>query len=265
MPAPPRSFSPSSSASPSSPAAGGCRTFLNAKTAVLPPSTPSFRSTPSSSFFRFLLALDSATAISRSSRTSSASPSSSPWCSGPPPCFAVASLKSPKSLVPASGYTRSLLSRSFSASSLFGRASFPPTIRSPCLPSWLPRLFTPLSARSSSPLPSLLSFCAIVLCRAGRQCSSPPPKERCPLNEQRPHHRACVSNQAQCLHRTHQAGRLFPRPDDHRCWLLHGRARTPTLAAYAARHLRPMMIAAGTAALNHYIERESDRYMRRTA
>src|SRR5215469_8478145 len=26
-----------------------------------------------------------------------------------------------------------------------------------------------------------------------------------------------------------------------------------------------MMIAAGTAALNHYIERESDRYMRRTA
>jgi len=26
-----------------------------------------------------------------------------------------------------------------------------------------------------------------------------------------------------------------------------------------------MLIAAGTAALNHYIERESDRYMRRTA
>src|SRR6516165_724745 len=238
MPAPLNSFSSSSSASPSSPAVGGCRTSPSMKTAATRRFTPLLPSTRSSSSFRFSRVPAFATAISRSNPTSSALPLFSRWCFGPPPRFVADSRRFPKSRAPASGFTPSSACKSFLESSLCGRASFPPTIPSRCCPWSSPRSSTPSSVRSSLPLPSLPCFCAIVLYHAKGKCSSLLLGERCLPSEQLQDGRARAANEAWCVHRTHQAGSLFARAYDHRRRFLYGCAWPHALAAHAARHFQ---------------------------
>jgi len=74
-----------------------------------------------------------------------------------------------------------------------------------------------------------------------------------------------LSARANGVRRADQTRRIVPCADDDCCGVLHGSSRTGRMAAHDPRGFCTMLIAAGTAALNHYIERESDRYMRRTA